>query len=173
MILNCYVDADLAGDRQHTRSQSGMFIELVGAQGRRWPIAWASRKQPLSAASSGAAELISLAAAMRKDILPLQYILAVLLGRPINVKVFEDNTACLQSIRNGYSPGMRDLTRTLRISIEALHELHVLQPFADEFGFINFEKIESDKQKSDMFTKILQRMQFEQGCFDVGIVDKH
>lgn len=172
--LCCYVDADLAGDRQHTRSQSVMYIELVGArEGHRWPLAWASRKQPVTAGSSGAAELLAMAAAMRKDILPLQYILVELLGRPVEVDVLEDTSACLQSIKNGYSPSMRDLTRTLRISIEALHELHTMQPFGEYFGNLNFKQVGSGEQKADVFTKMLQNQMFQHAVQQIGIQFAH
>ena len=44
--LVLWPDADLNGDEFHTKSTSGCFLELAGAEGRSMPMAWGARKQP-------------------------------------------------------------------------------------------------------------------------------
>ena len=168
--LHVFVDADLAGDKQHTRSQSGSFIELAGMRsGNRWPLAWASRKQPLTAGSSAEAELISLAQSLRKDALPLQMVISQLLGQPVPLVMFEDNSACIQSIVNGYSPNLRHLSRTLRISIGTLHELVTENPDAELYGSVEIRQVETTKQKADVFTKSLPMGPFQTGLSMLSI----
>ena len=72
-----YVDSDHAGDRyKDTRSRTGVFFVLNGL-----PVHWRSTKQPYTATSSAAAEIIALEQAVR-DAMLRWYI-----SRDIKVKV--------------------------------------------------------------------------------------
>ena len=122
--LHCYPDADLAGDHSSTRSTSGLWLELVSADGERaWPIAWSSKKQTATASSTCEAEMLSLSSGLRKEALPSLTLLELLLGRSLRLVTFEDNTATISCVKSGYSPALRHMQRTARVSLGFLNEV--------------------------------------------------
>ena len=58
--IEAYVDADFAGEAEHTKSTSGMFIVLRG-KNTWFPLAWMSKRQTSTARSTTEAEIISAA----------------------------------------------------------------------------------------------------------------
>ena len=62
-FIRFWPDADLNGDEFHTKSTSGCWIEIVGAEGRSMPLAWFAKKQRGSAYSTPEAETVSMAEA--------------------------------------------------------------------------------------------------------------
>ena len=63
--LHLHADADQAGDKNTTKSTSGMWLELfapkteVLLEERTWPVEWCSKKQSSTASSTAEAETIS------------------------------------------------------------------------------------------------------------------
>ena len=68
-----------------------------------------------TAAHTQEAEIVSAATSLRAELIPLQQLLQLLLGRPVNAVIHEDNEACITAIRKGYSPTLRHILRTQRI----------------------------------------------------------
>ena len=68
--IEAYVDADFAGEAEHTKSTSGMFIVLRG-KNTWFPLAWMSKRQTSTARSTTEAEIISAANAFYNHIIPL------------------------------------------------------------------------------------------------------
>ena len=119
--LHYYPDADLAGDHNTTKSTSGLWVELVSKDGERfWPLAWGSKKQTATASSTCEAEMLSLSGGLRKEALPSLTLLELLLKRSVKMIVHEDNTATIQCIKTGYSPALRHMARTARVSLLSL-----------------------------------------------------
>ena len=117
-------DADLAGDKLFSsKSTSGRFIELVGADGRGFPLQWSTHKQGATALSTPEAETVSLSDCCKADALPVQSLLSLLLQRPVVLRALEDNTTCIRSVEKGYSQAMRYLSRTQRTSLGFLNEI--------------------------------------------------
>ena len=79
--IAAWPDADLAGDVMSSKSTSGRFIELVGADGRRFAIHWAAHKQGSTSHSTPEAETVSLADCLRIDGLAIQELFSLMLGR--------------------------------------------------------------------------------------------
>ena len=68
--LHVFVDADFCGEVDSAKSNSGMYIALVGPN--TWfPIAWQSKRQSSCARSTTEAELISLAMAFFRHAIPI------------------------------------------------------------------------------------------------------
>ena len=122
-VLVMSPDADLAGDLESTKSTSGFWLELRSEDGKRcWPLSWRSKRQGSTASSTCEAEMISLATALKAEVLPMMELLEHALGRPIRLRCLEDNTQCLQAAETGYSVALKHLPRTERISAGVVHD---------------------------------------------------
>ena len=81
--------------------------------------------------------------------LPAQQLWSLLLGRDMQLRVFEDNSATLTVVEAGYSPQLRHLLKIQKCSIDLVHRLfHVLR-----VG--ELEHIPTTEQTADIFTKSL------------------
>ena len=152
-----YPDADLNGDLETSKSTSGLWVEIRSADGLRcWPLAWKSKRQGATATSTPEAETISLATGIKSEGIPMVDLFSHALGREVHLRCLEDNTAAISAAMAGYSPALRHLARTVRVSLGTLYELFVER--ADEFT-LQYEKTAT--HKGDFFTKRLQPADFE------------
>ena len=149
-------DADLNGDMETSKSTSGLWVELASADGlRTWPLAWRSKRQGSTASSTPEAETISMATGLKSEGLPMQDLFSAALGRTVHLRCLEDNTTAITAARAGYSPALRHLPRTERISVGVLYEVLV------ESGDCTLQYQASAEHKGDMFTKRLDPATFE------------
>ena len=158
--LMAWPDADLCGDEMSTRSTSGFFLELAGKDGRGMPLSWGSKRQNFTASHTAEAELVSLSSVVRNEVLPVQHLLQLLMGKPINVFLMEDNAACIAACFKGYSPSLRYLKRTQRTAIGVIHDLLNSEP-PEGCGRVELHKAATKDQKGDLFTKDMARPEFE------------
>ncbi|MGH3053588.1 MAG: reverse transcriptase domain-containing protein, partial [Gaiellaceae bacterium] len=158
--LDCYVDADFAGlwryeddqDPVCVRSRTGYVLIFGGC-----PLLWVSKLQTEIALSTTEAEYIALSQSMR-DVLPMKRIISeVLTSYGINLKgtnthstVFEDNNGALSL---AHTPAMTPRTKHIGVKYHFFRE-HVRN------GTIKLVKVESEKQKADIFTKGLGATKF-------------
>ena len=118
--------ADLNGDMETSKSTSGLWVELVSGDGlRTWPLAWRSKRQGSTASSTPEAETISMATGLKGEGLPMQDLFSAALGRKVHLRCLEDNTTAISAARAGYSPTVRHLPRTERISVGVLYEAFI------------------------------------------------
>ena len=157
--LVAWPDADLNGDYMDTKSTSGFFIELAGKDGRSMPLAWGAKKQGCTAVHTAEAEIVSLSTCIRSELIPLQRLMELIFRKPIDCEVREDNAAAIVAITKGYSPAMRHLPRTQRVSLGMLHEIFEQESNAGE-GRITLIKEETAKHRGDLFTKELDAPKF-------------
>jgi hypothetical protein len=121
--LHYWPDADNGGDHSSTKSTSGMWLALLSKDGtRQWPLAWSSKKQTATSNSTCEAEMISLATNLKKEVIPMWLLIEKLLGRDVALRTHEDNTATIIAVQKGYSPALRHLPRTQRLSVGFVHE---------------------------------------------------
>ena len=153
-------DADLNGDYQDTKSTSGYFLELVGADGRGMPLDWGAKKQGCTAVHTAEAEVVSLATCVRNALIPMQILLQRILQQPVDCEVMEDNAAAIVAVTKGYSPAMRHIPRTQRVSLGMLHEIFHDDPEQGE-GRIDLIKANTDEHRGDAFTKELDPNKFQ------------
>ena len=165
-VLVMSPDADLAGDLETSKSTSGLWLELQSADGKRcWPLAWRSKRQGSTASSTCEAEMISLATALKAEVLPMMELLEHALGRKIRLRCLEDNTQCIQAAESGYSAALRHLPRTERISVGVVHEL-----FSEKSDQHELVYQETSSHKGDMFTKRLDPCAFERAMTLINLV---
>ena len=151
--IAAWPDADLAGDPATSRSTSGWFVEIVTDTHFRFPVSWGSKRQTSTSTYSCEAETIALSTCLRQHALPIQLLMKQLLGKPVELKVHENNSATIAAIAKGYSPALRYLRRTQRIDIGFLHEVF-------EMDENTLEKAATSDHRGDMFTKPLGQGNF-------------
>ena len=154
LSVDCYVDADFAGlygseDSQNSicaKSRTGYVLLLADC-----PLMWVSKLQSEIASSTMESEYIALSQAMR-DLIPIRRLLqlicdTVLLSQSNNARmyssVFEDNNGALTLAR---APRITPRTKHYAIKYHFFRE-NVIQ------GDIKLYKVESSKQRADIFTK--------------------
>ena len=163
LTVDCYVDADFAGlfgaeDSQNpicAKSRTGYVIFLANC-----PLMWVSKMQSEIASSTMESEYIALSQSMR-DLIPVRRLLqlicdTVLTDQKENANiyssVFEDNSGALQ------------LARAPRITPRTKHyaiKYHFFREYVKQ-GQIKLFKIETTKQRADIFTKgLVQATIFE------------
>jgi hypothetical protein len=152
--LVAWPDADLNGDVMSSKSTSGFFLELAGAGGRAMPLAWGSKRQGCTSSHTCEAEVVSLSSALRTELLPAQVLLEVILGRPVEAVLKEDNSATIVSCNKGYSPAMRYVNRTQRVSLGFINDILKKEEVPGE-GKVVLEKAPTLEHKGDMFTKAI------------------
>ena len=109
--------------------------------------------------------MISLAAALKAEVLPMMGLLGHSLGRPIRLRCLEDNTQCLQAAETGYSGVLRHLPRTQRISVGVVHETFSEKSDQHELIYQG-----TSSHKGDMFTKRLDPNAFERVLTLINLV---
>jgi hypothetical protein len=158
-----FADADFAGlwgaekptDSTSAKSRSGYLITIGGT-----PVIWSSKMQTKIALSTCEAEYIALSMAM-KVLLPLRELFkslskALKISRDEVAKVcavWEDNDAALKLATLQF-PNMTPRTKHIGIKYHWFKE-HIVE------GEIEVRSIDTKVQKADIFTKGLDRREFE------------
>ena len=159
--LHGFPDADLAGSYDSTKATSGGFLCLVG-NNTFFPLDWYSKRQTATSHSTTEAELVSASKMLRESLVPQMELWSILLQRPINAVVHEDNESTIAVIKNGYSPQLRHLAKHHRISLGIVHEMST-QPD------IEVRHCPTKEQKGDLLTKGLNRQKHEEAARMVGL----
>ena len=142
-----FVDADLASDPETSKSSSGAWLVLVGPS-TFIPISWLFTKQTSTAKSTTEAESVALVTALLQEAYPILDLLEKLFGRPVTLRIKEDNTATIKVLRKGYSSKLRHVSRTHKLDLGIVKEAIDVQK-------VNLEHVETTKQCADIFTKDL------------------
>jgi hypothetical protein len=146
--LVTFCDADFLSDPS-CKSTSGQITGIVSedAEGSHfWPVSWWSRKQSAIARSTPESELASANAAVYGALIPCSELLNKMLGFEVVAQLAEDNSTCEQVLQRGYSPSLRHLARTHKISLAALSESLSERHF-------EIYHCTSQEMKADPFTK--------------------
>jgi hypothetical protein len=159
---NVVVDADFAGlwnyesdqDPVCVKSRTGYVMTLGGC-----PIQWNSKLQTEIALSTTEAEYIALSQAMR-ELIPLRRLLLEIVtvmkltgvqGSLIKSTVFEDNNGAIST-----ATAVKMTPRTKHIAVK----YHFFKSHICEGSGISLEKIDTNLQKADIFTKGLSPVKF-------------
>ena len=144
--MDCYVDADWAGDKVDRKSTTGYVIRFFGNV-----IYWKTRKQGSVTKSSTAAEYVALSEAVSeiKVIINLLKDFKIKIEKP--VKIYEDNSGAIAIAKFG------NLTKNSKY-IE-VHYHFVNDSY--ERKEIDIIKIDSEKNVADILTKALGRNKLE------------
>ena len=95
----------------------------------------------------------------------MQGLLEVLLGRPVVMKVFVDNTQAIAAAKTGYSKKLRHLSRSHRVSIGTINEL-----VEDAEAYVVIEYKNTKEQRADLFTKALDGPAFLAARNMIGLI---
>lgn len=144
--LNCYVDADWAGEKIDRKSTSG-YVFLLG----KGAVAWSSRKQTSVAMSSTEAEYVAASFASRELLWLRQLLMDMNVPVVGPTTVYEDNQGCIRLIESN-----RSGAQTKHIDV-CHHQLRDLR----EKGIIDVLYCPSNKMLGDLFTKPLAREPFQ------------
>jgi hypothetical protein len=161
--IDCYVDADFAGlynvenhqDPVCVKSRTGYCLTLGSC-----PLLWVSKLQTEIALSTTEAEYIALSQSMR-DLIPMRRLIkeaGEALGFDLSATaslhstVFEDNNG---AISLALSPKISPRTKHIAV------KYHHFRTSIGEANGIVIEKIDTDKQKADIFTKGLSAEQHQ------------
>ena len=98
-----YTDADLAGDRNDTKSSNGYFMCLAGPN-TSFPLTFGHKKQGCTATSTPEAELVSLAYGLKNFAVPALSLWDTLLECPTTLRGKEDNEAAIGIAQRGITP---------------------------------------------------------------------
>ena len=150
--LELFVDADFAGEHKDSKSTSGAFLKLAGTQ-TSFPLMWSSQRQTSTSRSTTEAEVIAMANAVFGEAIPVLQLWDLILQRPVDLIIHEDNQATIQVVEQGYSSKLRHITRTHKINLGSLNE--VLQQKG-----IKVQYIETTQQAADIFTKALEPLKW-------------
>ena len=99
---------------------------------------------------------------LRESLIPLQSLWELMLQRPIQAVMHEDNMSTIVVINACYSPPLRHIQKHHRISLGEVSELCK----SENMKLIH---IETDKQKGDLMTKGLARPKHESAMYMVGL----
>lgn len=163
MRLDCYVDADYARLWRHeddqdpvcVKSRTGYVMTLGGC-----PLVWSSKLQVEIALSTLEAEYVAISMAMR-ELLPLRRMLKEVgnyIGKDwgdkamLHSTVYEDNNGALILAQ---SPKMTPMTKHIAVKYHWFRD-----QIGEEKGIV-LEKIDSEYQKADIFTKGLTAVVFK------------
>ena len=144
--LVLYVDADFCGDRSHSKSTNGGYLIVQGPRSC-FPLAWVSKRQTSTSRSTTESEVISLAHSLFAEGIPSLQLWERLLGRPVTLRVKEDNQATIKVVLKGFSPKLRHIQRTHKVNLGSLQEI-----FEEDTSSV-LEYVETEKQAADIFTK--------------------
>jgi len=145
-MIDCYVDADWAGDAMDRKSTTGYVIRMYGNV-----VYWKTRKQGSVTKSSTHAEYVALSESVSeiKVIVNLLKDFQANVTRPINI--YEDNSGAMAIAKFG---NLTKNSKHIEVHYHFVHE-------CVEEGLINIVKIESENNIADILTKSLGRTNFE------------
>ena len=166
--IQAWPDADLNGCHLTTKSTSGFFLNIVGSNGRIFPLGWGSKKQGATAQHTAEAELISLASCLRSELIPVQSLMQEILQRPVEAELLEDNAATIIAVNRGYSLAMRHVRRTQRTSLGLIHDMITEEPEEGQ-GRIRLIKASTADHLGDAFTKELDPRAFKDAMTAIGM----
>ncbi|CAH2092423.1 unnamed protein product [Euphydryas editha] len=144
-IMDCYVDADWAGDIVDRKSTTGYCIRLFGNV-----VYWKSKKQNCVTKSSTFAEYIALSEAVNEINLLINICNDVFVKICNPVKIYEDNSGALSIAKYG---NFTKNSKHIEVNYYYVHESY-------KNGIIEIVKIDTNNNVADIFTKSLGNVKF-------------
>ncbi|GJX00469.1 retrotransposon protein, putative, ty1-copia subclass [Tanacetum coccineum] len=155
--VSCYTDAGYLTDADDLKSQTGYVFVLNGGA-----IDWKSAKQSIFATSSAEAEYIATFDASKEAVWVRKFIYGLgvvpTIEKPINM--YCDNTGAI-AIAN--ESGITKGARHFRAKVHYLREVI-------EFGDIKLEKVHTDDNLADPFTKALAYPKHSEHTKNIGML---
>ena len=161
--LKLYTDADLGGEKAHTRSTSGNLLAIEGPNTFA-PQSYQVKTQKPTAEATAESEIASLNAGTKGSGLPALDLWETLLQREIILEAQEDNEATIKIVRKGYSPALRFLHRTQRVRIGWLKEIY------HDSGLATLSHCGTKDMRADPLTKSIVPSQWRHALDMLGMI---
>ncbi|XP_058789794.1 nucleoprotein TPR [Phymastichus coffea] len=154
LYINCYVDADWAGDKNSRQSTTGFVIRYYGNT-----IFWKVKKQSSVAKSSTAAEYVALSDAVSeiKVIKNLLKDLDVNIVKPI--KIYEDNSGAIAIAK--YDKKLNQLTNDVTNNQKDLIEYEQKLDLAKKYSTELQNQLNSNRNETQKLQESLKRLEKE------------
>lgn len=156
--LVIYSDADLAGDRETSRSTSGVYM-CIRASHTFVTLQGISKRQTSVSRATAEAELVAADMAIRREALPALQLWEQLTSREMVVTLMEDSMSAITIMKTGRNPNMSHMSRTHRIIIGFMHEVV-------SRGQISLCHFRTSDMCADVFTKHFTNKITWQNCVD-------
>jgi hypothetical protein len=152
--LVAYTDSDWASNQDDRRSVTGYVFALSGG-----PVSWASRRQKTVAQSTVEAEYMATAEAVKEAIWWRSFLGE--LGQPTDspTKVYSDNAG---SISLAHNPEHHARTKHIDVKYHLTRE-HL------QLGTISLQRVPTNENTADVFTKALSRDTYLQHLTGLGL----
>lgn len=160
-IAQC--DSDHAGDKLDSHSTSGWVVVLRGPKNTRALLDWGSRRQTNSSRSTPEAEVVAAADCICRSLFPILTLWEEIMVREFKFWLGMDADAARQAIENGRSHRMRHLKKYHRVNLGF---------FKDAVKLGNLDRVSSDRNRSDVMTKILAAAAFFGHLYALGLRSK-
>ncbi|CAN6834040.1 unnamed protein product [Brassica oleracea var. botrytis] len=148
-------------DPHYARSQTGYVFTHGGTA-----ISWRSMKQTMAATSSNHAEILAMHEAscesvwMRSMTQHIRTTCGMIKGKDPPTILYEDNTACIAQLKDGYIKG--DRTKHILPKFFFTHELQ-------KAGEVQVLQVRSSENSADLFTKSLPTSTFKKLIWKIGM----
>lgn len=152
--LECFVDADWAGDESDRKSNSGFLIKFGGGL-----VCWGTRKQSCVALSSTEAEFVALAEGCQELLWFLKLLEAIKEEQADPIVVWEDNQSCIKMIESE-----RIERRSKHIDTK-----HAFTKDLYQRGIINLRYLPTAEMEADLMTKPLDRIKLQKHREAIGV----
>ena len=154
LVLNGFVDADLAGsDLDRRRSTSGYVFTYGGTA-----VSWTSKLQKIVALSTTEAEYVAVTEAS-KEMVWLQSFLVELGKKHVKCVLYSDSQSAIHLAKN---PAFHSRTKHIEL------KYHFIRSLLDK-GVIQLEKIQGAKNPADMLTKVVTLEKLELCVASIGL----
>ena len=165
VFLLGFTDADHAGEVATSHSTSGCCLFLADTAGEmKCLLSWRSKKQTVTAASTGEAEVVATHDASKAVLIPFVGTFDAFM--PLQGFMFGDASVAERCIKAGWSKNMRYVRKHQRVSISMLHDI-----FNEEENHCQcyYRHVSSEKNTADTFTKALPAASFQKHASFLGI----
>ena len=154
--MECYVDADWAGDEDDRKSHSGFLLKFGGGL-----VDWGTRKQSCVALSSTEAEFIALADGCQQLMWYRKLLNDLQQSQPSPIVIWEDNQSCIKIVESERLERRSKHIDTKYAYAKDLHQQRVI-----ELRYMPTERMEAD-----LMTKPLDRVKLERHRTAIGVKD--
>ena len=144
--FSLYSDADFAGDKELSKSSTGIFTALTGPNTCS-PLNGVSKKQTCVSHITPEADIIAANAAVRPEGLPALQLWDIVSERKVIATLLEDNQVTMQILKSGKNPALRHIARTHRINFAWLSDVFRT---CDQ---MDIKYCSTHKQPADIMTK--------------------
>ena len=150
VYLESFVDADLASDKDDTKSSNGYFLAISG-DNTFAVLSFGHKKQTSTALGTPKAEIVSMGFGMKFFGLPALDCWETVLQRDVQLIAREDNESTISIALAGYSPALRHVETIQKTSISWISER-----FKEESATVLY--VPTEEQVADSFTKDLKAL---------------